>query len=170
MQTQLCEFCLKSGMLCSKCQEKVSSGEVNDQYIKVARYLLENENRYPDLQKARLNSVFEVGGYLVLVVGRGDRNKFASQTGRLTRDLGDEFKKRVLVIEDSQNDRGFLEDLFANQHIITINIIWLPDGTTETRVVLQGRRARLLSKKRINAMSEIAKKVRKMDLRVEYAY
>ena len=71
MQTQLCEFCLKSGMLCSKCQEKVNSGEVNDQYIKVASYLLENENKYPDLQKARLNSVFEVGGYLVLVVGHG---------------------------------------------------------------------------------------------------
>ncbi len=170
MQTQLCEFCLKSGMLCSKCQEKVSSGEVNDHYIKVARYLLENENKFPDLQKARLNRVFEVGGYLVLVVGRGDRNKFSDQTGRLTRDLGDEFKKRVLVIEDSQNDRGFLEDIFANQHIITINIIWLPDGTTETRVVLQGRRARRLSKKRINAMTEIAKQVRKMDLRVEYAY
>jgi transcription antitermination factor NusA-like protein len=157
-------------MLCSKCQQKVSSGEVNDQYMKVARYLLDNENKYPDLQKARLNGVFEVGGYLVLVVGRGDRSRFVDQTGRLTRDLGDEFKKRVLVIEESQNDRAFLEDLFANQQIITINIIWLPDGTTETRVVLQGRRARRLSKKRINAMAEIAKKVRKMDLRVEYAY
>ena len=157
-------------MLCSKCQEKVSSGEVNDQYMKVARYLLDNENKYPEIQKARLNGVFEVGGYLVLVVGRGDRSRFVDRTGRLTRDLGDEFKKRVLVIEESQNDRGFLEDLFENQQIITINIIWLPDGTTETRVVLQGRRARRLSKKRINAMTEIAKKVRKMDLRVEYAY
>ena len=157
-------------MLCSKCQEKVSNGEVTDQYMKVARYLLDNENKYPEIQKARLNGVFEVGGYLVLVVGRGDRNKFATQGGRLTRDLGDEFKKRVLVIEESQNDRGFLEDLFDNQQIITINIIWLPDGTTETRVVLQGRRARRLSKKRISAMTEIAKRVRKMDLRVEYSY
>ena len=67
-------------------------------------------------------------------------------------------------------DRQFLEQLFANQHILTINIIWLPDGSTETRVVLQGRGARRLSKKRIQSLVNIAKAVRNMDLRVEYSY
>ncbi len=170
MQTQLCEFCLRSGMLCSKCQEKVRKGEVNDLYMKVAQYLLDVENKYPALQKARLDKTFETGGFLVLVVGRGDRNKFMTDGGKLTRDVGDSFGRRVLVIEDGVNDRGFLEDLFSSQHIVTINIIWLPDGTTETRIVLQGRGARRLSKKRIKALTDIAKEVRKMDLRVEYAY
>jgi hypothetical protein len=68
------------------------------------------------------------------------------------------------------NDRKFLEDLFSGQQIVTINIIWLPDGSTETRVVLNSRGAKRLSKKRIQALTEIAKKVRKMDLRVEYTY
>jgi len=170
VQTQLCEFCLRSGMLCSKCQEKVRKGEVNDLYMKVAQYLLDVENKYPALQKARLDKTFETGGFLVLVVGRGDRNKFMTDGGKLTRDVGDSFGRRVLVIEDGVNDRGFLEDLFSSQHIVTINIIWLPDGTTETRIVLQGRGARRLSKKRIKALTDIAKEVRKMDLRVEYAY
>ncbi len=73
-------------------------------------------------------------------------------------------------IEAGMNDRKFLEDLFSGQQIVTINIIWLPDGSTETRVVLAARGAKRLSKKRIQALTEIAKKVRKMDLRVEYAY
>jgi transcription antitermination factor NusA-like protein len=170
VQTQLCEFCLRSGMLCSKCQEKVRSGEVNDLYMGVAQFLLDIESQYPSLQKARLNKVAEAGGYLVLVVGRGDRARFIDSTGKLTRDLGDKFGKRVLVIEEGVNDRGFLEDLFANQHIVTINIIWLPDGSTETRVVLRSRGSRRLSKKRIRALTNIAKKVRNMDLRVEYSY
>lgn len=170
MQTQLCEFCLKSGMLCNKCQEKVSTGVVDDLYMKVAQYLLKVENRNPSLQKARLDRVIEVGGFLVLVVGRGDRLKFMGEDRRLPRDIGDEFNRRVLIIEEGLNDRGFLEDLFTGQHIITINIIWLPDGTTETRVVLQGRGARRLSQKRINALTRIAKGVRDMDLRVEYVY
>ena len=170
MQTQLCEFCLRSGMLCSKCQEKIRSGEVNDLYMKVAQSLLDIEGKYPVLQKARLNRVIDVGGFLVLVVGRGDRNKFMGDGGNLTRDLRDSFRRRVLVIEEGVNDRSFLEDLFSSQHIVTINIIWLPDGTTETRVVLQGRGARRLSKKRIRALTDIAKKVRNMDLRVEYSY
>lgn len=92
------------------------------------------------------------------------------ESGRFARDIGDNFNRRVLVIESGVNDRGFLEDLFSSQHIITINIIWLPDGSTETRVVLQSRGARRLSKKRMRALTEIAKRVRNMDLRVEYAY
>ncbi len=157
-------------MLCNKCQEKVSAGVVNDLYMKVAQYLLKIENKNPELQKAKLGRVVDVGGYLVLVVGRGDRNKFMGEAGRLSRDIGDEFNRRVLIIEEGVNDRGFLEDLFTGQHIVTINIIWLPGGTTETRVVLQGRGARRLSKKRINALTGIAQGVRNMDLRVEYVY
>jgi transcription antitermination factor NusA-like protein len=157
-------------MLCNKCQEKVSTGVVDDLYMKVAQYLLKVENRNPSLQKATLQRVIEVGGFLVLVVGRGDRIKFMGGDGRVPRDIGDEFNRRVVIIEEGLNDRGFLEDLFTRQHIVTINIIWLPDGTTETRVVLQGRGARRLSQKRINALTRIAKGVRDMDLRVEYVY
>ena len=170
MQTQLCEFCLRSGMLCSNCQEKVRRGEVDDLYMSVAQYLLKVENRNPQLNKARLDRVVDVGGFLVLVVGRGDRRKFMGESGRFARDIGDNFNRRVLVIERGVNDRGFLEDLFSSQRIVTINIIWLPDGSTETRVVLQSRGARRLSKKRMRALTEIAKRVRNMDLRVEYAY
>ena len=169
MQIQLCEFCLKSGMLCSKCQRKVESGEVSEKYMAVAKTLLEMENQNQFLQKVRLDNVLDAGGFLVLVVGKGDAAKFNAES-RLTRDLGDRFNKRVLVIESGTKDRQFLEELFANQHIVTINIIWLPDGSTETRVVLQGRGSRRLSKKRLQALTSVAKSVRKMDLRVEYAY
>lgn len=157
-------------MLCNKCTEKVRTGIVDDLYMKVAQYLLKVENQNPQLQRAKLQKVADIGGFLVIVVGRGDRNKFLGDSGRLSRDIGDEFNRRVLIIEEGVNDRGFLEDLFTGQHIVTINIIWLPDGTTETRVVLQGRGARRLSKKRLRALAEIAKRIRNMDLRVEYVY
>jgi transcription antitermination factor NusA-like protein len=156
-------------MLCSKCQTKVNSGEVSKQYIDVAKKLLSMENQYQILQKVRLDNVIDVGGVLVLVVGKGGNARLNSYP-KLTRDLGNVFNKRVLVIESEVKDRKFLEDLFASQHIMTINIIWLPDGSTETRVVLQGRGARRLSKKRLQALIKVAKEVRNMDLRVEYAY
>ncbi|MCW3992045.1 MAG: hypothetical protein NWE79_05005 [Candidatus Bathyarchaeota archaeon] len=170
METHLCEFCLKSGMLCSKCQEKIRSGAVTDLYMRVAQFLLDIEGHYPLLQKTRLEKVVRAGGFIVLVVGRGDRRRLTGYGGKLTREVGDEFKRRVLVIEEGVGDRRFLEDLFANQQIVTINIIWLPDGSTETRVVLRRRRSQRLSKKRMRALQEIAKRVRNMNLRVDYAY
>jgi len=169
VQTQLCEFCLKSGMLCSKCQQKVKSGTVSNDYIEIAKKLLSYENQNPFLQTVTLENVVDVGGFLVFIVGKGDASKFNANP-KLARDFGDSINKRVLVIETGMNDRKFLEDLFSTQQIITINIIWLPDGSTETRVILGARGARRLSKKRIQALTDIAKKVRKMNLRVEYAY
>ena len=169
MQTQLCEFCLKSGMLCSRCQQKIKTGAVTSNYMEVAKKLISYEGKNPFLQTVVLENVVDAGGFLVLVVGKGDSAKFNANPTP-TRDLGDAMNKRVVVIETGMNDRKFLEDLFSSQQILTINIIWLPDGSTETRVVLSGRGARKLSKKRIEALTEIAKKVRKMNLRVEYAY
>jgi transcription antitermination factor NusA-like protein len=156
-------------MLCSKCQQKVKSGAVSNNYIEVAKKLLEYEGQNQFLQTVNLENVIDAGSFLVLVVGRGDSGKFAINQ-KVTRNLGDAFGKRVLVLETGVNDRKFLEDLFSSQQIVTINIIWLPDGSTETRVVLKGRGAKRLSKKRIQALVEVAKKVRNMDLRVEYTY
>ena len=87
MQIQICEFCLKSGMLCSKCQAKVQSGEVSEQYMEVAKTLLSMENQNQFLQKTRLENVLDAGGFLVLVVGKGDSAKFNSAP-KLVRDLG----------------------------------------------------------------------------------
>jgi transcription antitermination factor NusA-like protein len=168
VQTQLCEFCLKSGMLCSKCQEKIRKGLVNNLYIKTAQLLLDVEDQFPLLQKAKLVNVVEAGGYLVLIVGQGDRAKFLSYGGRLSKLIRDGLhKQNILILEEGINDRRFIEDLFSNQQIVTINIIWLPDGSTETRVVLTGR-GKELSKKRIRALSEAAKRIRNMNLRIEY--
>jgi len=169
VQTQLCEFCLKSGMLCSKCQTKIKTGAVTEEYMEVAKKLIAMEPKNQFLQSVTLDNVVDAGGFLVLVVGKGDSAKFNANPQPI-RDLGDALNKKVVVIEAGMNDRKFLEDLFAGQQIVTINIIWLPDGSTETRVVLGARGAKRLSKKRIQSLTEIAKKVRKMDLRVEYAY
>ncbi|MGF3521971.1 MAG: hypothetical protein ACQXXJ_02605, partial [Candidatus Bathyarchaeia archaeon] len=62
----------------------------------------------------------------------------------------------------------FLEDLFMPLSILTINTIWLPDGTTETRVILRRKRGSQLPFD-LKALKEIAHAVRKMTLRVEFA-
>ena len=67
------------------CKAKVESGEVSEQYIEVAKQLLEVENQYQSLQKVRLDNVLDAGGFLVLVVGKGDAAKINADP-KLTRD------------------------------------------------------------------------------------
>ncbi len=164
----LCSFCLKSGILCQKCLARVKSGEISDSDLRVARLLLSLESKFPSLQNVYFCRSVEAGKTLALIVGVGDVPRILGYGGKIIRALEDETGKRVRVLETGVDDRKFLEDLFAPLSIMTINTIWLPDGSTETRVILRKRRGSGVPFD-VKALREIAGKVRDMTLRVEFA-
>jgi len=168
MRTELCSFCLKSGILCQKCSAKVKSGEISELDLKIARLLLSLEGKYPSLQNVSFYKAVGVGKTLAVIVGHGDVPRLLGYGGKIIKTLGEETRKSVRVLEYGVDDRKFLEDLFMPLNILTINTIWLPDGTTETRVILKRKRGSQLPFD-LKALKEIASKVRKMSLRVEFA-
>ena len=168
MKTELCSFCLKSGILCQKCSLKLKSGEISDLDLKIARLLLSLEEKYPSLQNVCFYKAVDVEKTLAIIVGHGDVPKLLGYSGKIIKTIGDETGKNVKVLEYGVDDRKFLEDLFIPFSILTINTIWLPDGTTETRVILKRKRGAQLPFD-LKALKEIASKVRKMSLRVEIA-
>ncbi len=168
MKTELCSFCLKSGILCQKCSAKVKAGEISELDLRIARLLLSLEEKYPSLQNVCFYRAVEVDKTLAIIVGHGDVPRLLGYGGKIIKALGEENSKSVRILEYGVDDRKFLEDLFIPHTIITINTIWLPDGTTETRVILKRKRGAQLPLD-LKALKEIAHKVRKMSLRVEFA-
>ncbi len=166
MKTALCNFCLKSGILCSKCQGKLKSGEVSEADFEIARLLLSLEEKYPPLQDVYFHKAIEANGVLAVVVKRGDVPRLLGYGGKIIRSLGEKTGKTIRVLEHGVDDRKFLEDLFVPMRILTINTIWLPDGTKETRVILRRGRRRTPN---VKALKEIAQKVRGITLRVEFS-
>jgi transcription antitermination factor NusA-like protein len=166
VKTALCNFCLKSGILCSKCQGKLKSGEVSEADFEIARLLLSLEEKYPPLQDVYFHKAIEANGVLAVVVKRGDVPRLLGYGGKIIRSLGEKTGKTIRVLEHGVDDRKFLEDLFVPMRILTINTIWLPDGTTETRVILRRGRRRTPN---VKALKEIAQKVRGITLRVEFS-
>jgi transcription antitermination factor NusA-like protein len=146
----------------------MKAGDISELDLKIARLLLSMEEKYPSLQNVYFHKAVDAGGTLALIVGPGDVPRLLGYGGRIVKVLGEETGKRVRVLEQGVDDRKFLEDLFAPLSIVTINTIWLPDGTTETRAILRRRRGSVLSLD-VNALKEIACKVRDMTLRVEFA-
>jgi transcription antitermination factor NusA-like protein len=136
--------------------------------LKIARLLLSLEGKYPSLQNVYFHGAVDAGKTLAIVVGSGDVPRLLGFGGKIIRALGEETGKSIRILEYGVDDRKFLEDLFAPLTILTINTIWLPDGTTETRVILRKRRSARLPFD-VKALKEIASKVRNMTLRVEFA-
>jgi transcription antitermination factor NusA-like protein len=168
MKTELCSFCLKSGILCQKCSAKVKAGEISELDLKIARLLLSLEETYPSLQNLCFYKAVDVNKTLAVIVGHGDVPRLLGYGGKITKALSEETGKSIRDLEHGVDDRKFLEDLFTPLSILTINTIWLPDGTTETRVILRKRRSYQVPFD-LKALKEIARKVRKMSLRVEFA-
>jgi len=168
MKTELCSFCLKSGMLCLKCSAKVKAGEITDLDLRIARLLLSLEEKYPALQNVCFYKAVDVNRTMAVLVGHGDVPRMLGYGGKIVRALSDETGKSVRILEQGVDDRKFLEDLFTPLNILTINTIWLPDGTTETRVILKRKRGPQSTFDQ-SALKEIAQRFRKMSLRIEFA-
>jgi transcription antitermination factor NusA-like protein len=155
-------------MLCQKCSAKVKAGEITDLDLRIARLLINIEEKYPSLQNVCFYKALEVEKTLAIIVGHGDVPRLLGYGGKIIKALSDESGKNVRILEYGVDDRKFLEDLFIPFSILTINTIWLPDGTTETRVILKRKRGSQLPFD-LTALKEIARKVRKMSIRVEFA-
>ena len=155
-------------MLCQKCSAKVKAGEISEVDLKIARLLLSLEEKYPTLQNVCFYKAVDVDKTLAIIVGHGDVPRLLGYSGKIVKAIGDETGRNVKVLEYGVDDRKFLEDLFIPFSILTINTIWIPDGTTETRVILKRKRGAQLPFD-LKALKEIASKVRKMSLRVEIA-
>jgi len=166
VKTELCQFCLRSGILCPKCRRKVESGKVSQLDIEIGRFLLSLEEEYPSLQDVFFHKSIESGDVLAIFVGRGDIPRILSHGGKIIKALEQKTGKTVRILEYQSDERKFLEDLFAPMDILTINHIWLPDGTTETRVILKGKKKNM---KYIEALKDIARKAKGLVLRIEFA-
>jgi len=125
------------------------------------------EEKYPSLQNVFFHKAFDVDKTLGIIVGPGDVPRVLGYGGKIIKALGEETGKAIRVLEYGVDDRKFLEDLFAPLSIVTINTIWLPDGSTETRVILRKRHGRQ-PPFNVKALKEIASKVRNITLRVEF--
>ena len=107
MNMPLCSFCIKSGIFCQKCQNKVDLGQIGETDIKIAKLLMTLEQRYPSLQKIRFHNAFEVDSVLAIVVGRGHLSAFFENNGKIVREIAQDTGKRVRVIEKHGEVRRF---------------------------------------------------------------
>lgn len=167
VRTALDSFCVKSGILCRKCEEKVKRGEVTRLDLKVIKALMELEKSFPKLQDVSYRKSAEAGGMLVVMVDGPDVATLLSQEGKIVKALEERLGKRVKIMSYGGDTRQFLEELLSPLSIIAINTVWIPDGSTETKAVIRGRRPRKMPIN-LDAAKKLAKELRGIALRIDF--
>lgn len=167
VKTILDAFCVKSGILCRRCEEKLQKGLITQLDLKVIQRMVELEKDHPVLEEVTYHRSVEAADMMAVLVDKKDMPKLLGGGAKVVRELSESFGKRVKLISFGGDDRAFLEDLFSPLAILTINTIWIPDGSTETKVILTGRRPKKMPID-LEMVHTIAKDLKGMTLRVQF--
>lgn len=146
----------------------MKGGEISKLDLEIANALLKLEKTYPVLQNVSFQKSVEVGGVLAILVNRGDVSRILGYGGKILREIGEKIgRKKIKILAHDEEPRRFLEDLFSPASVVTINTLWLPDGSTETKVVIPRRDSKKLPMK-IDLLQDLARQIRNITLRVEF--
>ena len=167
VKTILDAFCVKSGILCRRCEEKLQKKLITPLDLKVIQRMVELEKEHPVLQDVTYHRSVEAIDMMAVLVDKKDMPRLLGGGAKVVRELSESFGKRVKLISFGGDDRAFLEDLFSPLSILAINTIWIPDGSTETKVILTGRRPKKMPID-LEMVHTIAKDLKGMTLRVEF--
>ena len=166
LRIPICAFDAKTGILCGKCQAKLSAGQISASDIVVSKVLVKLAESTPELNKTALLRSYEVDGSYVMEMEQADAGMMRSKP-EIKQKLEEQLKGRVWVIAASNSERRFLEDLFYPIRLLTVNTVWLPDGSKLTKAIIPGRRVERLSGE-IELLKKIVKQVKGIELMVEF--
>ena len=166
MKTPICSFDAKTGTLCSKCEDKLRSGHLTQADVECAVKLVKIAERDQEINKFTMINAYHVNGDIVLVLQRSDLSALRSNV-ELSRKIEQQFENKVWFVEAEATDKRFLENLFFPARILTINLIWLPDGSKLTKVIVAAKDGQV-SGINVEQIQKITKAVKNIDLLVDF--
>jgi transcription antitermination factor NusA-like protein len=140
VKSPLCEICLKNyPLICGNCQAKIDEGEITEIGVKVARALTDLEDLFPSIKNVTFKRVVQIDGVIIVLVAKGDVRRILGSSRRVLRQLEEELKAQVRIVEESRNPQDILRDLIRPVRILGVNTIWLPDNSFERIVRISER-------------------------------
>ena len=167
MKTPICTFDAKTGILCAKCETKLRLGHLKQTDVEGAIKITKLAEHNQDINKFTMVGAAKVDGDFVLILRGSDISVLRANTMLPTK-FEHEFQSKVWFVEAEATDKRFIENLFFPRKVLTVNLIWLPDGSKLTRVQIAGKSNNSELKNTIEKIKKIAKEIRNIELLVEF--
>lgn len=162
----MCIFDLKTGVLCSKCERKLREGELTTDDLEIMRLLVDLEKKNPQISSLIYFKSLKITPYLfVFFVDKSLSSLSKSVEAELRNVLSEKTGLKVRLLEIRKDLNAFLQNLVAPARVLTVNKVWLPDQTTELKVLVDDEK---LLTAPPSILAEVAKKV--MNLSVSFDF
>jgi transcription antitermination factor NusA-like protein len=141
-------ICVKTGVLCPRCQSLVDSGKVDRKEIPVMKTLIEleeNNKEFRFLKNIKYVKTIWIDNLAVLIIKSSSSNPH--QLKKLAKTLSERLNTRFQVIEQTKDLKKLASQLLSPARVMGVNMIWLPDGTIEYVIRVSRYDQRLLPSK-----------------------
>ena len=158
MKSPICEICLKSSILCSACQEKLSQGELTNKDIDILTLLYKESEKNKALSNIEVKKIITSNDIVLIVCNSGNAAKIVGRGGFFVKRLQDIAKKPVRVVEESDDPRKFLQNILLPVPIINLNVLYTPRGDKYRIVIPRDSRLPMPLKTFISLANDLLKK------------
>lgn len=129
MVLPVCDVCLKSGMLCQGCENKLKSGEISQMDLDVAKILYRVGEG-----KIGFKKTLEMGDMVIIVTEKDQVGKLIGKSGKIVREISKDIGKKVRVVGENSDLRSVARDILSPARISGINIVFGKDGQEKYKI------------------------------------
>jgi transcription antitermination factor NusA-like protein len=142
MVLPVCDVCLKSGMLCQGCENKLKSGEISSMDVDIAKLLYKIGNG-----KLGFKKTIEIGDVVIIVTDKDQVGKLIGKGGKIVREISKTVSKKIRVVGENSDLKSVATDILAPARISGINIVYGKDGEQKYKIRVRKEDSRRLPAK-----------------------
>jgi len=163
----MCTVCVKSGILCPRCQSLVDRGEYDEVDMEVQKALLELEEKthWPQLKDLVYHKSYKTNNLYIIVVSGSHLPPYF--IAKFARKISEKLKSKVRIVEKTSSLKKMAAQLLVPANVLGVNILWLPDGSWQSIVRVPKKDSRLLPAKKEN-LEEILTKLSEMVVKIRF--
>ena len=136
VETPICNFCAKTGVLCKKCKQKLRKGKITELEVTVSKAFAKADQKYPKLlQNVILDRAHSLDDSIVLLARNGGS---IIENEDLRNFIETEIRKPIEIVERKADTRKTFAEFFAPLDIVEIDQIFVPpEGDVELKIKLR---------------------------------
>ncbi|MGA2676404.1 MAG: transcription elongation factor NusA [Methanobacterium sp.] len=157
MVLPVCDVCLKSGMLCQGCENKLKSGEITQMDLDIAKLLYKLGEG-----KIGFKKTIEIGDTVIIVTDKEQVGKLIGKSGKIVREISRSIEKKVRVVGENSDLRSVARDILAPARLSGINIVYGKEGQKKYKIRVMAEDSRRIPG-RLDFLNSIIKELTSED-------
>jgi len=157
MVLPVCDVCLKSGMLCQGCENKLKSGEITQMDLDIAKLLYKLGEG-----KIGFKKTIEIGDTVIIVTDKEQVGKLIGKSGKIVREISRSIEKKVRVVGENSDLRSVARDILAPARLSGINIVYGKEGQKKYKIRVMAEDSRRIPG-RLDVLNSIIKELTSED-------